>query len=112
MKTKQVLIGLSLFGLAFFAASCKKSDSPGANAVFIQSMAFNPSTITVAKGTTVTWTNKDNIDHTVSSNDGTSFDKNPLSPGNSFSYTPATAGTFAYHCKIHTSMTATLIVTN
>jgi plastocyanin len=64
----------------------------------------------VAVGTTVTWTNQDSTAHTVTANDG-SFDSGPIQPGKSFSHTFSTAGTVAYHCKIHPSMTATVTVT-
>jgi len=84
--------------------------TPGANEVWIQSsMAFDPSTITVTTGTTITWTNKDAIGHSVTSDNGV-FDSGILNPNETFSYTFNTAGTFAYHCKVHSSMTASVIV--
>ena len=67
---------------------------PGTNEVFIQGMAFNPSTITVSANTTVTWTNKDAIGHTVTSDSGL-FDSGTVAANGSFSYTFATAGTFS-----------------
>ena len=82
---------------------------PGVNEVFIQSFAFSPSTITVAAGTTITWTNKDAATHTVTSNSGI-FDSGSLGTDATYSHTFATAGTFPYHCKIHTSMTASVVV--
>jgi plastocyanin len=82
---------------------------PGANAVWIQGMAFTPSSITVTAGTTITWTNKDAITHTVTSDTGV-FDSGNISSGSSFSYTFSTAGTYQYHCKIHASMTGSVVV--
>jgi len=73
-------------------------------------MAFSPLSLSVKVGTTVTWKNNDGIAHTVTSNDGTSFNGN-LAAGGSFSYTTKTVGTFDYHCTIHPGMTGTLIVT-
>jgi len=87
----------------------KGSSGPGANEVWIQGMAFTPASITVDAGTTVKWTNKDAIGHTVTSNDGT-FDSGTIAPNGTFSYTFANAGTFAYHCKIHPYMTASVLV--
>jgi plastocyanin len=81
----------------------------GGNAVTIQNFAFNPGTIEVAVGTTVTWTNQDSATHTVTADDG-SFDSNNLATSATFSQTFSTAGTFTYHCKIHTSMKATVTV--
>jgi plastocyanin len=53
---------LPLLTIFSITNSCKKvTDTPGANEVFIQGMAFNPSTIKVCTGTTITWTNKDGI---------------------------------------------------
>ena len=75
----------------------------------ISGMAF-PASTTVAKGTTVKWYNKDGYPHTVTSDDGTSFNSGNLSAGATFSYVANTAGTFTYHCNIHSNMHGTLIV--
>ncbi len=85
------------------------STGPGANEVFIQGMAFVPASITVTAGTTITWTNKDAIAHTVTSNDNL-FNSGSLGPGKSFTFTFAKAGSFGYYCSIHPTMTATVIV--
>jgi plastocyanin len=82
---------------------------PGANEVFIQGMAFNPVTITVSAGTTITWTNKDGVSHTVTS-DTALFDSGTIASNGTYSHTFSTAGTFAYHCSIHTDMMATVVV--
>jgi plastocyanin len=78
-------------------------------AVSIVDFAFQPPSIEVATGGTVTWTNTGQAPHTVTADDG-SFDSGTLSPGATFSQTFATAGTFTYHCNIHPQMTATVIV--
>jgi plastocyanin len=78
--------------------------------VTIQNFAFSPQTITVAPGTTVMWTNKDNVDHTVTSDTGAWPDSGSLATNKSFSHTFAKAGTYAYHCALHSSMTAKVIV--
>jgi plastocyanin len=77
--------------------------------VQIAGFSFNPSTVTVQVGDTVTWTNMDGAQHTVTA-DGGAFDSGPLSTGQQFSFTATTAGTFAYHCAIHPNMRATLVV--
>jgi plastocyanin len=82
---------------------------PGANQVFIKGMAFDPATITVTAGTTITWTNKDAIAHTVTS-DTKAFDSGSVNSGATFSFTFATAGTYSYHCAIHPSMVASVTV--
>jgi plastocyanin len=82
---------------------------PGANEVWIQNMAFNPGTITVSAGTTVKWTNKDSVTHTVTADDN-SFDSGNIAANGTFSHTFSSAGTFSYHCKIHLSMKASVMV--
>lgn len=82
---------------------------PGTNEVFIQGMAFTPSNLTVAAGTTVTWTNKDAISHTVTSNTNL-FNSGNMGSGSTFSFTFATAGTYPYFCSIHPTMTAQVTV--
>ena len=106
----------SLAGIAFLFAilsilnSCKKnSDLPGPNEVFIQGGAFDPGTITVAANTTITWTNKDGVAHTVTSNTGL-FESGTISINRIWSHKFETAGSYPYHCTIHPSMTATVIV--
>jgi len=80
-----------------------------ATAVSIANFAFQPASLQVAVGATVTWTNADSTAHTVTSDTG-AFDSGPLAPGASFSQTFTTAGTFTYHCQIHPFMTATIVV--
>ena len=79
------------------------------SAVSIAGFAFAPTTITVAAGSTVTWTNKDTAGHIVAADDG-SFKSAKLGGGATFSQTFAKAGTFTYHCAIHSSMTGTVTV--
>jgi len=79
-----------------------------AGAVLIAGFAFSPQSLTVAVGTTVTWTNQDNVAHTSSSDDDV-WD-GPVAAGGTFDLTFDTAGVFAYHCNIHPSMTATVTV--
>lgn len=80
--------------------------------VTIQNFAFTPQTITVAKGTTVRWTNNDSAAHTVTETDGkTGPDSPSLEQGASYSFTYQQAGTYQYHCAFHASMTGTVVVT-
>jgi plastocyanin len=87
----------------------KGTGGPGINEVWIQGMAFNPATITVNAGTTIKWTNKDNISHTVSSNTG-AFESGTLGNGQSFSFKFEVTGNYPYYCKVHPTMTATVVV--
>ena len=78
------------------------------------SFAFSPATLTIKAGTTVTWKNTTAVSHTVTSDDGKSFDSGMANPiaaqSGTFSFTFTTPGTFAYHCSIHPFMKATIIV--
>jgi len=76
--------------------------------VDIVDFSFSPASISVTAGTTVTWTNRGAKPHTVT---GTGFDSGLMSPGATFSFTFATAGTFSYVCDFHSQMTGTVVVT-
>ena|SRR2546426_11644139 len=71
---------------------------------------FSPKTLTVKVGTTVTWKNTTQVAHTVTSDDGASFDSGVVPAGGIFTFTFAKAGSYAYHCDIHPYMKATIIV--
>jgi len=81
-----------------------------ASSVSISNFAFSPTSLTVKKGTTVTWTNNDSVPHTVTGDNG-GPSSGSISSGTSYSYTFTTTGTFAYHCTIHPSMHGTVVVT-
>ena len=97
---------------AMFAAAPKLSANPQQAAtaeVKIDNFSFGPGTLTVAPGTTVTWTNRDDIPHTVVSTDSV-FKSKVLDTDEKFSYTFTKAGTYPYFCSIHPKMTATVVV--
>ncbi len=75
----------------------------------IKDFAFSPATLEVPVGAIVDWSNQDSTAHTVTADDG-SFDSKSLASGQGFSWTFPTAGTFTYHCSIHSSMKATITV--
>ena len=75
----------------------------------IANFKFSESSITVLVGTTVTWTNNDDGEHTITSDDGATFNAS-VSDGATFSFTFMQAGEFPYHCEIHRSMKANIIV--
>ncbi|MBX5458319.1 MAG: cupredoxin domain-containing protein [Thermogemmatispora sp.] len=72
---------------------------------------FSPQTLTIKKGTRVVWLNKSDAPHTVTSNNGAFSDSDTIGEGATFTLLFTTAGTYQYHCSIHTYMTATIIVT-
>jgi plastocyanin len=94
------------------AASPAPTAATGAaSEVAIAGFAFAPADLTVAAGTTVTWTNSDSAGHTVKSTDGGFASSGTLKKGDSYSITFDKAGTFPYVCAIHSSMTGTITVT-
>jgi len=82
----------------------------GEASVSAKNFAFNPSQITVTSGTKVTWTNNDSTAHTITSDDGKFTSSGQIQPGKTYEVTFSTPGTFAYHCSIHTTMKAQVIV--
>ncbi|HEY6348892.1 MAG TPA: cupredoxin family copper-binding protein [Candidatus Angelobacter sp.] len=77
--------------------------------VKIDNFSFTPATITVAVGTTVRWTNHDDIPHNVVSKDN-SFKSKALDTNESFTYTFTRAGAYDYFCSIHPRMTGKVVV--
>jgi plastocyanin len=80
-----------------------------ANTVAIRGFAFGPSTVAVDHGESVTWTNHDPTEHTVTAADG-SFTSQPLASGKGYRVTFGRAGTVSYFCAIHPSMKGTITV--
>jgi len=106
-----VSVALAAYGTTAGTPSSAYAAGNVQNAVTIVNFAFTPPTVTVPVGTTVTWTNQAPNDHTVTADNGVTFDSGHIAPGATFSFTFTAAGTFPYHCAIHTSMTAKVIVT-
>ena len=84
--------------------------SSGANAeIKIDNFSFGPQTVTVPVGATVTWTNRDDIPHTVVSTEGV-FKSKVRDTDEKFSYTFMKAGTYPYFCSVHPKMTGLVVV--
>jgi len=75
-----------------------------------QEWNYAPGKLSVKAGTMVTWTNTGAVAHTVTADDGTSFDSGTIDPKAIFTLAPASTGTFVYHCTFHPWMKATLVV--
>lgn len=90
-------------------ATVTRAAVPATAAVSIENFTFKSPASTVKPGTTVIWTNSDDIPHTVVAKDG-SFKSKVLDSGDRFSYTFAKPGQFGYFCSIHPHMTGTIIV--
>jgi plastocyanin len=77
--------------------------------VKIDNFSFGPASLTVAAGTTVTWTNHDDVPHTVVSEDKL-FKSKALDTEDKFSFTFTKPGTYSYFCSVHPKMTAKVVV--
>ena len=98
------LLGL-LTGAAVMAAPAGAEDK----AVEIHNFTCTPQRVTVKTGATVTWTNQDNIPHTVTSATR-AFRSKALDTDDKFSFTFTTAGVYEYFCSLHPHMTGTIVV--
>ena len=74
------------------------------------SFGFSPATLTITAGTTVIWKNVSTAPHTVTSDDGTTFDSGTIPTGGSFRFKFTTSGTFSYHCNYHPYMRAKIVL--
>ncbi len=117
MMTKSVCI-VGLLATVMVATLLLSAGSPGSSAntaepasaeVKVDNFSFGPATLTVAVGTTVTWTNRDDIPHTIVSTDKV-FKSKVLDTDEKFSFTFSKAGTYPYFCSIHPKMTGSVVV--
>jgi plastocyanin len=102
------VVGSVLAGGVLFARA--QTPAAAAAAVGIDNFTFNPQTVTVKAGTTVTWTNKDDIPHGIAVTNNAFKRSQALDTDDSFSFTFTTPGTYQYFCYIHPHMTGTIVV--
>jgi plastocyanin len=100
----------ALIGVALVAWPQLSFAADSAAAVKVDNFSFSPQTITVAVGTEVTWTNQDDIPHTVVSDDKTTFKSKALDTDEKFTFKFTKAGTYPYFCSIHPKMTGQVVV--
>ncbi len=96
---------LAIVGAAAWPAAASPEDAR----VSIDNFTFTPAEIVVAPGTTITWTNADDIPHTVTSTNK-AFRSKPLDTDDQFSFTFTDAGEYAYFCSLHPHMTGKVVV--
>src|ERR1700680_4333018 len=104
----RVVIAMMLL-TASSSVTANAQPSAATAGVKIDNFVFGPQTLTVPVGTTVTWTNSDDIPHTSVSTEGV-FKSNVLDTDEKFSYTFTKAGTYPYYCTIHPKMTGKVVV--
>ena len=89
-------------------APSPEANPPGVE-VSIDNFSFTPPVVTVKPGTQITWTNRDDIPHTVVSNENV-FKSKALDTDDKFLFTPTKPGTYNYFCSLHPKMTAKVVV--
>lgn len=77
--------------------------------VVLKNLAFDPVSVTIKAGGSVTWANQDSVNHTVVGDNG-EFQSGNLSNGGSFTFTFDEAGSYTYHCGVHPAMKGTVVV--
>ena len=113
-KTIALLCAISCLNLSAFALAgdMKDADSTSSkqNTIEIKDFAFNPQTITVKSGQTITWINRDEEPHTVVSVEKQFKKSSALDTDQTFTITAGAPGTYTYFCSVHPKMTGTIIV--
>ena len=99
--------GVIAWALAAITLPVRAQNAP--SAVAIDNFTFNPPSLTVKAGATVTWTNKDDIPHAVAAVSKI-FKSKTLDTDDGFSFTFTTPGTYPYFCSLHPHMTGTIVV--
>jgi plastocyanin len=101
-----ILSAAILLGIA--AVSAARADDAN---VVIDNFTFSPAEITVAAGTKVSWSNRDDIPHTVTdAGQPRAFKSPPLDTGDAFSFVFSSPGTYHYFCTLHPHMQGTVVV--
>ena len=115
MKNYKLFLITMLLILTAGLSGCVEKTPPEmqtqTNDVMIKNFSFQPGSINVTNGTTVTWANDDPAAHTVTSSDGI-FNSGNIAPGAVFNFTFTKPGKYEYQCLIHPSMVGNVIVTS
>ena len=102
----RLLLAVLAFATSFACPYAARADEAR---VSIDNFTFTPAALTIEAGTTVTWTNADDIPHAVADSDK-SFRSKALDTDEHFSFTFRQPGTYAYFCSLHPHMTGRIIV--
>lgn len=107
--TVALVITIGAMGTSHHNLMVNAQQKPETTEVKIDNFSFGPGTLTVPVGTTVTWTNRDDIPHTAVSTEG-AFKSKVMDTDEKFSYTFTKPGTYPYFCSIHPKMTGKVLV--
>lgn len=108
------VIGVGTLGKRGSGMQGPNTTAPSANTLTIKDYMFTPATVKVKVGTKVTWTNQDEVNHTVTADNPSSAAPSSMdiAKGQSYSFTFTKPGTYAYHCFPHPYMHGTVEVTS
>jgi plastocyanin len=110
-RLRTTLLAASVSALSTLAGvSLAIAASPDPGKVVIKDFMFQPTAVSVAAGSTVTWTNQDDEPHTVISDTGL-FRSPALDTNDTFTFKFDKAGTYHFTCSIHPRMVGTIVVT-
>lgn len=109
--TSALTVVVAALGLLFTSgpAAARPERKPATHTIVIEASQFTPAEITVARGDTVVWVNKDPFPHTVTSKAG-GYDSGAIQPDASWKYVAKSKGRSAYTCTFHPTMKAALLV--
>jgi plastocyanin len=93
----------------YFGRAKRAGAAVSGTAIDMRQMAFAPARLEVTVGTTVEWTNRDQLEHTITADDG-SWDSGPIGPGGTWRHTFDHPGTYAIHCTPHPFMKSVVVV--
>jgi len=99
----------AVFGCLALGLRAATANDAAAPQIHIQNFRFDPPTLEVPAGTTITWVNQDEDVHTVTSSQGL-FTSPGLDSDQQFSYRFEKQGTYEYHCAVHPQMKGTVVV--
>jgi plastocyanin len=85
-------------------------EQPGTITVTIDNFSFAPMQLEIKAGTEVIWINKDDVPHTIVSDDHKLFKSRALDTDEKFSFTFKDPGTYEYFCSVHPKMTGKIVV--
>lgn len=109
-KMKVFLVSTAILAAAVVLMSgARSAGAAGAPEVKIDNFSFGPASVTIPVGTTVTWTNHDDVPHVVASDDNL-FKSQALDTEDRFAFTFTKPGTYEYFCAIHPKMTGKVVV--
>ena len=104
-----LLLGAAVGSVLAAGMGLARAEEP-ASAISIDNFSFTPAMLTVKAGTTVTWTNKDDLPHGIASSNKAFTRSKALDTDDSYSFTFTTPGTYQYFCYLHPHMVGSIVV--